>query len=1186
MGAFLYAGCTFQREHPFRETNRSKSRVNRQGTFICSISKPPTQLRDAVNGQYVDLHSLKTVQWTSGGPQYSSGNEEGGGVESETIPEILPEFLFTGETLPLSESQRLVVHSLLTRRSVIFQSSSADSVFALLTDLSFRAKCWGQAILFCSCSRHVAEITCSRLSIELGAESHCQLVLDVADSDSRNEIELDSTSRSARPAGHIDDPPATTYVTTLDVLIRNDSLFKLADLYIFDIGDELADWEEILLSLPSESVILLLTKDMKDSNFEALLVWFKALHGNVVPVINTCQSEVVQDESTVPEIYLYNAAVHSNPVQVYLPPTKNTAGTHSSDVLPVINSNSSLMVEKPNEHLKFSTTSEGSYADLVGLLNSDRMRTAELCKGLFQSQIYSKKRTVASEYVSKTLRNLVFKESSLFPVVVLVHGSKEASIAANSLLCNMNSSSMFFWEDIGRDHLHSILCTYAEQHESHLGDEELQHLSYLAKGVGIVHCDMLPSLKELTEQVFAAGLISVLFVDSFFGAGDINNLPSAKCAVLESSVLSDVDDSEKGLLCFSTVQSLVRKSDSSKIVVLWYDEGMDDARAASELTSFLAMKTGESKEYSFSFPGIEDESNRFWRKMFGTSMVEPNRGFMWSTCSGVLRSLRKFGAGGSEAILGSTLDYHQGRLAILIIQATTEKINLELGALEEQLKSVKWADIALHERLVSRYRESVRIAEATKSSHLALHADSALQFLRKCEPGIVVGMRKPISYAEFESNSDTAVSRSHGLKESIVPAVFIALVDLSHSSKWSLLEDAPYAMLCVLTDGVWGMISIRDLVARSTHILNIVPVFNLDEIPHPASFEIDNSTGRGKLMPRNDSDKLLMKQLIDGLEGIANLQFDLISSSVMENIQSRASKNLELLKSSSFFGKEKELELSYKLRGQAADLRHNAACLTKSDGLLKQAMKEIVNSRKSSRARILAVLEDSNAICVPNDGEVEMTPMGALASILPCRFPLFTASCVIFVDGVNELSPTELVAFIALIVGPDNGKSKSDEKGELGQLLPANVVKSMKDVMQAVTMLHRRHMTSISERLVPLQLASDFASAALRFVSGEPWKDVEESYIGWKCEFVRELEMVSHVISILKDGGALGEVEQGLRRRAESAAVLLERWPVADRSCSKVLTKEGILRKQWDVTLEGYQQWWSNYSKGEKTGVE
>jgi len=1102
MGAFLYAGCTFQREHPFRETNRSKSRVNRQGTFICSISKPPTQLRDAVNGQYVDLHSLKTVQWTSGGPQYSSGNEEGGGVESETIPEILPEFLFTGETLPLSESQRLVVHSLLTRRSVIFQSSSADSVFALLTDLSFRAKCWGQAILFCSCSRHVAEITCSRLSIELGAESHCQLVLDVADSDSRNEIELDSTSRSARLAGHIDDPPATTYVTTLDVLIRNDSLFKLADLYIFDIGDELADWEEILLSLPSESVILLLTKDMKDSNFEALLVWFKALHGNVVPVINTCQSEVVQDESTVPEIYLYNAAVHSNPVQVYLPPTKNTAGTHSSDVLPVINSNSSLMVEKPNEHLKFSTTSEGSYADLVGLLNSDRMRTAELCKGLFQSQIYSKKRTVASEYVSKTLRN------------------------------------------------------------------------------------MLPSLKELTEQVFAAGLISVLFVDSFFGAGDINNLPSAKCAVLESSVLSDVDDSEKGLLCFSTVQSLVRKSDSSKIVVLWYDEGMDDARAASELTSFLAMKTGESKEYSFSFPGIEDESNRFWRKMFGTSMVEPNRGFMWSTCSGVLRSLRKFGAGGSEAILGSTLDYHQGRLAILIIQATTEKINLELGALEEQLKSVKWADIALHERLVSRYRESVRIAEATKSSHLALHADSALQFLRKCEPGIVVGMRKPISYAEFESNSDTAVSRSHGLKESIVPAVFIALVDLSHSSKWSLLEDAPYAMLCVLTDGVWGMISIRDLVARSTHILNIVPVFNLDEIPHPASFEIDNSTGRGKLMPRNDSDKLLMKQLIDGLEGIANLQFDLISSSVMENIQSRASKNLELLKSSSFFGKEKELELSYKLRGQAADLRHNAACLTKSDGLLKQAMKEIVNSRKSSRARILAVLEDSNAICVPNDGEVEMTPMGALASILPCRFPLFTASCVIFVDGVNELSPTELVAFIALIVGPDNGKSKSDEKGELGQLLPANVVKSMKDVMQAVTMLHRRHMTSISERLVPLQLASDFASAALRFVSGEPWKDVEESYIGWKCEFVRELEMVSHVISILKDGGALGEVEQGLRRRAESAAVLLERWPVADRSCSKVLTKEGILRKQWDVTLEGYQQWWSNYSKGEKTGVE
>ena len=47
-----------------------------------------------------------------------------------------------------------------------------------------------------------------------------------------------------------------------------------------------------------------------------------------------------------------------------------------------------------------------------------------------------------------------------------------------------------------------------------LDDEDHDHVSYVARGVDVIHCSVLPAIRVLSEELFRAGLVPVLVVDS------------------------------------------------------------------------------------------------------------------------------------------------------------------------------------------------------------------------------------------------------------------------------------------------------------------------------------------------------------------------------------------------------------------------------------------------------------------------------------------------------------------------------------------------------------------------------------------------------------------------------------------------------------------------------------------------
>lgn len=1280
--------------------------------------------KESSENRYVDLRTLKTIPWEEAhlASDCASGSAFGPFDHScdDAFHSIPQELLFSHETIPLSQSQKDVIRALLSRRSVIFHSTSGDPVTGITADLALRAKLWNQTVLYCASSTRAAEAMHAALSVQVAGIAPDGIILDTGDANSRpssehlrNVAALPHTSSSSiasqtetnninvkqssstDPAGSepedanarksVDVQVPSVIITVPHILLRNlicaeeNSWMKFVDVAILDnlLADSNSDWEELLLSMPSRVIVCLIAKDLSVGAREQILLWFETVHNNVIPIVPPGAASVLDRvercvELPVLRAFVYNAARHSAPVQVSLrllldaaqkEPTDSSVWSKSNYLDSLLKGVTILEAMKP-EDLLFRNAHEAEFADFVSILLHEFVRTSKAARSKFRKRPGSKKtRTASSISAARKRRSTFFADSLMFPAIVLVQGRLEVVSVANALISACDDGCVILWDEGSREHLHDILHLFVDKHSDALSDEDRSLLSMLSKGIGVVHNDSLPGVRLLTEELFRDGFIPVLFVDTHLGPVELSALPTAKSVIVESSAFGEIDDGRKGLVKGSTAASLagrIGKDDVGNLIVMWYDDAIDDTDAVTEMATSLLMPDitersrvrRHGRVLNFHSINMLPGEGQFLKKLLGPHRFHRSRDVLWSSYAGLLRSLQKFGLDGYKSVIEYTLDSYQGWLVGATLRATREKMDLEQKAIEDRLSSVNWAEVALHDRRVAKHQESVRIMKAMQSHRSSVLGERVIHILRKFTPGTIIGIRASENSGELDETQqisatsdqkplpsesstpypeDGAVTRDSNMKAlSIVnsgiesnfagnvPAVFVSLLERSKRKSWVCPLEASYVVISIMMDGVWTMVPSQDVLCEPDPEAPKVSDVDLLEIPHLATFDLDPVLGWAKCKPVTQSETLALARVSDDLISVMASNADNMLKPVrlpeFEKQKHRLQSSLRLLQTSPWFGKEEELQEIRQLRRRAAKLSDDSSSFKDAETQLEQELNQAQERRKSIQSARLAVLEDCNAIRIHSADEMEMTPIGSLSSILPGAYPLFSAACLLLVDGVKNLNPMELAAFVAMVtcadtssvrysggsdddmssisvrpgVGPNESRLVSNGDREVDDLvgvLPSEVLNVADEILRALHMLQHRHTVSkgLTESkngtsavnvatIAPAKLGLRCARPAFCFARGDEWSNVVSVRGIEPRDTVLELRKITQVLSIIASGGSIGEFSSTIQKTAQRAMNFMQRWPVRDVCDTELLIGQGVVNKEWQV--QSYDRWW------------
>lgn len=1056
------------------------------------------------------------------------------------------------------------------------------------------------------------------------------------------------------------------------------SWMKYVDVAVLDnlLVDEDSQWEELLLSMPSRVVVCLIAKDLSIGTREQLLLWFETVHNNVIPVIPPGAASVLDRVERCVDLpslraFVFNAAYHSAPVQVSLRLLLDAAQKERSSVSQeemsgylgsLLQGVTVIEAMKP-EDLLFRNKHEAEYADFVSLLLHDFVKTSKAVRLKFRKRSGAKKsRTASSLSAARKRRSAYFADSLVYPAIVLIKGRFEAVSVANALLSACDDKNTIVWDDGSREHLHEILRIFVDEHNDSLSSEDHSLISMLSKGVGVVYKGMLPAVRMLIEELFRDGFIPLIFVDTHLGPVELNALPSAKSIIVESSAFGEVDDGRKGLVKGSTAAALagrIGKDDVGNLIVMWYDDSIDDKDTVTEMAAGLLIPGIAERSrierngilQNFMTKGASFDQGQFLRKLLGPYRVHQSRDVLWSSYAGLLRSLQKFGLDGYKAVLEYTLDSYQGWLVGATLRATREKMDLETKAIEERLRSVDWSEIGVHDRRVAKHQECQRILKAMESHQSSVLAARIVEFLRSSGSGIIIGVKSAkgniidstIENGEKEQQEALPNQLSHkadgqGKKNAAamnalskvnsdcgskwddhVPAVFVSLLERSSRKSWNCPLDASFIVICIMMDGVWTMVPSEDVLWEPSAETPKISDLDLIEVPHLATFDLDPELGWAKCKPIAPTEASSLARISDELiAAVTSLGDNLLLRIRLPEFmkqQQRLHNSWGLLQKSPWFEKEEELQEIRQLRRQAAKLKDDTASFKEAEIQLEQELNRAQENRKNLQKSRLAVLEDCNAVRIKSEIEMEMTPIGALSSILPGSYPLFTAACLLLVEGVENLSPMELTAFVAIAAGsytspvwslntfddelPVSKFERSEklreetrstginthEVDELQGVLPSAVMDVASEILKALHMLQYRHEAnkdrSVPEdgvervkvaTIAPAKLDVRFSRPAFYFARGDDWESVVSVCGLEPGDIVSELRKVSQVLSIVASGGAIGEFSSSLQETAQRALGFMERWPVRDVGDSDLLISQGVIGKEWQV--QSYERWW------------
>lgn len=1019
----------------------------------------------------------------------------------------LRQLLFTNDTIPLSDSQKDVVYALLSHRSVLYTSVTTEEKHGVFLDIVMRSRVWKKCTVYCTSSRRSAEAVFTMLCAQLGTDRRNEILLDLGDGSPQR-----GQGSSTKP-----DDSLRVVITSRTVLrnaivnLGSESWLENASiLFIDSISDtSIKEWEEILLSLPSNILLCLLSSHLTRAHLELLPIWIETIQNttSIITPLGTSNilSRIERPQNTpLLRTFAYNAAVHQFPVQVSLTILKELLQkeidqSNKFDFIPdyaqaFLNGITMIPAADPKE-LLFRSPEEAMYADFSALIVADAERTesSNRSKSKRRNRNKKKERTPSSRAAARRRRETAYSNSMLLPANILVKGHKEAVQCAEGIASALGSIELL-WDEDTKDHVESIVESLMQAHDGELTPLDAVILNLLRVGIGVITDFYTPSVRLTVEELFRSGIIGLLVCDTHLGSEELCVLPSGKSVIIEARSLATCDDTVKGLLAASTAASLSGrpgKDDVGNMVVLWYDESVDDETAGYEIaTNLLSPELNDDNEPStMSVVKPYTAVGKGFSQPFGNfESYELRRGLQSAISSSydtVLRSLLRFGIDGYKSLYEYTLSSFKGWLNRAALHATLEKLEVERTAINERLGSEDWNVIADYERKTAKLNEVTRMLNAMTSRMGKVLERKMLLELKSSPPGRIIrirvqgqsrnGKKKILNAAaastardgltetaseqtsekddEEKDKTDIDIDDSQSAlklingdrskSDQFTRAAFVTIFDQEEKGSRVINLESQYLVVCVTADGLWTMIPLShvDALAKlenvkgngddkgkqddDDHIESTALISNVDLLmtPHPATFDVEPGKETAKCAPVDEGEQASLHRVSDELiarmTSEPRLEFETMEVPEFEKQRAHAMEVQKLHASSAWHGRDEELKKLRWLRRRAAEMGDEMDALRKQKEHFEELITESNDDRLSVQKSLMAVLEDCHALTFQRDTSIEMTPIGSLATILPCEYPLFASACACLINDIETLNEAEFAAFIAVVVCVD-----------------------------------------------------------------------------------------------------------------------------------------------------------------------
>lgn len=1230
--------------------------------------------QDTSADRYIDLHTMQVIRAQNAHLCHSPHPNTSFGLFDTHIPlhdatqhATIRELLFTADTINLSEPQKDVVQTLLSRRSALYVAPTCHDKFPVFLDVVMRNRLWKQLVVYCAESHRAAEAAYTLLCAQLGPDRRheLQLYLDTAPTnlpDERSRVIITSPALIKTALTDCAHAPwiQHTAVLFVDTLTRSNA----------------SQWEDILLALPSQILLCVFTADLPHADHQLLPLWLETVQNSIVSITPSREASFlhrIENPQHAPLLrtFAFNAATHNSPVQVSLTLLKEMF--HNSSQPSFVPKYSQCFLHgikiisaESTSNLMFRTAQEAQYADIAALIVAHAKSVRKNARKKRTRGGKKKERTASSRAAAKRRREAAFESSLLFPALAFVAGRQEVEDAAAAVQSALGAEGNLLWDDDSKDHVADIVAAFRAANERQLTDTDINVLDVLCHGIGVVHAGIAPTVRLMVEELFRAGFIPLLTVDTFLGTAEISPLPCAKSVLVDASVLGVCDDSTKGLIDTATVAALagrVQKDDVGNLIVLWYDESVDDEAAGYEITSTVLHRIFSSED---NYAEEHVTAPRVGRPPISSTddyPVNKPHCVLSSSYGGVLRSVRRFGTDGYESIFEYTLNSYRGWLERAAIRATLERLDVEKTAISSRLQQENWSSIADYERLEAKMNEVHRVLRAMESRYVAVLQNRMLAQMRGTAPGGIIGVAKASESdddvpwqqrllkggikEEERENSDndagsteaskasesptgeiTATEQDSSRKERVVSAVFVTLLDQDADGKRIPGMESRYLVVCILADGLWTMLPLADVVALAEEESEIVANVDLLMMPHPATFDIDPQLQWATCRPIDKTEQEAVHRISDEL--IARVAShdrpELVPFSIpeFEAQKRRLERAQELHKKCQWYGRDDEILELRKLRRREAELGDEIKWLQSRENQLEEELFNKHNDHRLNQQAVMAVMEDCHALTINGDCSMEMTPIGALGSVLPCEYPLFAAACLCLIDDMDKLSVSQFAALVGWIVcsgeqwtgldrngengderesdnieagalnysalrergGRENGDAEdlasegngigSDEAGVHG--LPGKIRSTVKEIWKALYQLHRRHVEDGEERtwsvsgIVPSTLGDRFAEAVGSFVDGASWREVVSGLDDEASCVAYEMRRVGAALDIISRSEVYTDMNEEVRELAKKALRGMERWPVKSGEWAVQMVDSGVVERTWVGNT--YDKWW------------
>ncbi|CAN8075334.1 unnamed protein product, partial [Agarophyton chilense] len=813
--------------------------------------------------------------------------------------EQIRELLFTRDTVPLSEPQKDVVQALLSRRSALFVAPTSHQKHPVLVDVFMRSRLWKELIVYCAESPRAAETAYTLVCAQLGTDGHQEV-----------QLHLDSLPD---PAGA--DIDRCRLIITSPALMRSalancdesEWLQKTSIFFVDTLSHSNApEWEEILLALPSRILLCVFTTDLPPAEHQLLPLWMETIQNRMLSVTPSREASFlhrIESPQHFPLLrtFAYNAAVHDSPVQVSLTLLKEmlndkvklcSVPKYSECFLHGIK----MIPTESVPSLLFRSVGEARFADIAALVVADAKSVHKKCRRKRGRRGKGKVRSAASRAAAQKRRDAAYEASLLFPAIAFVCGRDAAEHAARAVESALGEEVSLFWDDDSREHVEDLVQAFKSASGGDLSDTDIGALDILRSGVGVVHGGLAPAVRLVVEELFRCGCVPVLCADSFLGGCEIAAMPCAKSILMDASAIGVCDDSTKGLVGAATVAALAgraQKDDVGNLVLLWYDECVDDETAGYEIASTLlhGMFTGDGGDVDDVWGGASWRNRRAMRGGGAEEVAGEERYCaLSSSYGGVLRSVRRFGTDGYESIFEYTLNSYRGWVERAAMRATVERLEVEKRAIRSRLDCEDWGSLAEYERREAKVNELKRVLKAMERRYADVLRRRVFNELRASAAGRLIGVAVDgeaeggewmmLAGAEGEGRGRGLGSELVGAdgrrKDEVVCGVFVGLLDEEAAAAGM---EGEAVVVCILADGLWTMVGVSDVVALAEEGAEVVSNVDVVMMPHAATFDaVDSGRRRATCRPIDVGERDAVERISDELmrrvasEGGARLQ--------------------------------------------------------------------------------------------------------------------------------------------------------------------------------------------------------------------------------------------------------------------------------------------------------------------------